>query len=278
MRQRASTARSTTCAASSPRTAKGLGVTFDRLDSITTALNDSRGDIKQVLHITPTVFQNFMNIYQPAQSAVTGILAPVNFANTVQFICSAIEAASRQGFETVVEAVCPVPGADHQEPPVQLPAARHQPVRGSVGAAQRDHLQRRPAESASAAAARMSRRRWTPPPDRCLQKRRFRPPPATPTDPSQGLQGLMVPPRGHTMRRMLAAALVVACLSAIPGCEWRGLNSLSLPGTEGSGDGSYTIQAQLPDVVSSSRTPGCASPTSTSATSPRSRCRTGMPW
>jgi phospholipid/cholesterol/gamma-HCH transport system substrate-binding protein len=48
---------------------------------------------------------------------------------------------------------------------------------------------------------------------------------------------------------MLAAAFIVACLSAIPGCEWRGLNSLTLPGTEGNGDGSYTIQAQLPDVV-----------------------------
>jgi phospholipid/cholesterol/gamma-HCH transport system substrate-binding protein len=78
---------------------ESVGVAVDRLASITTALNDSRGDIKQVLHITPTVFQNFMNIYQPAQSSVTGILAPVNFANTVQFICSAIEAASRQGFE-----------------------------------------------------------------------------------------------------------------------------------------------------------------------------------
>ena len=51
------------------------------------------------------------------------------------------------------------------------------------------------------------------------------------------------------MRRPLSAVLAVACLSAITGCEWRGLNSLSLPGTEGSGDGSYTIQAQLPDVV-----------------------------
>jgi phospholipid/cholesterol/gamma-HCH transport system substrate-binding protein len=51
------------------------------------------------------------------------------------------------------------------------------------------------------------------------------------------------------VRRTLAAALIVACLSAIPGCEWRGLNSLSLPGTEGAGDGSCTIQAQLPDVV-----------------------------
>lgn len=78
---------------------EGIGTTVDHLNSITTALNDSRVDIKQVLHITPTVFQNFTNIYQPAQSAISGILAPVNFANTVDFICGAIEAASRKGFE-----------------------------------------------------------------------------------------------------------------------------------------------------------------------------------
>jgi phospholipid/cholesterol/gamma-HCH transport system substrate-binding protein len=51
------------------------------------------------------------------------------------------------------------------------------------------------------------------------------------------------------VRRLVAAALAIACLSTISGCEWRGLNSLTLPGTEGSGDDSYTIQAQLPDVV-----------------------------
>ncbi|MBJ7339257.1 MCE family protein [Mycolicibacterium sp.] len=78
---------------------EGLGVATDHLAAVTQALNDSRADVKQVLHIAPTVFQNFMNIYQPAQAAVTGILAPVNFANTVQFICSAIQAASRKGFD-----------------------------------------------------------------------------------------------------------------------------------------------------------------------------------
>ena len=76
---------------------EALGTTFDHLSAITTALNDSRGDIKQVLHVAPTVIQNFMNIYQPAQSAVTGILAPVNFADTVQFLCGAIESAARVG-------------------------------------------------------------------------------------------------------------------------------------------------------------------------------------
>ena len=34
----------------------------------------------------------------------------------------------------------------------------------------------------------------------------------------------------------------------MPGCQWRGLNSLPLPGTQGGGPGSYEIKAQLPDV------------------------------
>jgi len=74
---------------------EAMGVTFDRLSSITTALNDSRGDIKQILHVAPTVIQNFMNIYQPAQGAMSGIIALNNFADIPQFICSSIEAASR---------------------------------------------------------------------------------------------------------------------------------------------------------------------------------------
>lgn len=44
-------------------------------------------------------------------------------------------------------------------------------------------------------------------------------------------------------------AAVTAGLLVLTGCEWRGLNSLTLPGTAASDDGSYTIQAQLPDVV-----------------------------
>jgi phospholipid/cholesterol/gamma-HCH transport system substrate-binding protein len=54
------------------------------------------------------------------------------------------------------------------------------------------------------------------------------------------------------MKRLIVATLVAVCVLASSGCEWRGLNSLSLPGTstsEGDGTSSYTIQAQLPDVV-----------------------------
>lgn len=80
---------------------EAIGVTFDRLASVTTALNDSRMDIKQILHIAPTVFQNFLNIYQPAQSAMTGIIALNNFADIPQWICSSIEAASRARLDRV---------------------------------------------------------------------------------------------------------------------------------------------------------------------------------
>ncbi|MET4429040.1 MCE family protein [Mycolicibacterium sp. 624] len=149
---------------------EGLGVTFDRLSAITTALNDSRGDVKQVLHITPTVFQNFTNIYQPAQSAISGILAPVNFANTVQFICSAIEAASRRGFEQssklCVQYLAPIiKNRQFNYPPLG--------VNPFVGASARPN-------EITYSEDRLSP---NPPP----------PPVAVPTDPGRGLEGLMVP-------------------------------------------------------------------------------------
>jgi len=76
-----------------------LGTTSDKLASLTTALNDSKDDIEQALHLAPNAFQNFLNIYQPAQGALTGALVVNNFANPITFLCSAIQAASRLGAE-----------------------------------------------------------------------------------------------------------------------------------------------------------------------------------
>lgn len=53
----------------------------------------------------------------------------------------------------------------------------------------------------------------------------------------------------NVMRRAIGAVLSVACIAVLPGCDWHGLNSFALPGTSGGGPDSYTIQAQLPDVV-----------------------------
>ena len=51
------------------------------------------------------------------------------------------------------------------------------------------------------------------------------------------------------MARLAAAATAAAIAVGLSGCaNWQGANSLPLPGTEGSGAGAYTVQAQLPDV------------------------------
>lgn len=76
-----------------------LGTTVEKLASLTTALNESREDIKQTLHIAPTAFANFTNIYQPAQGSLSGAIVLNNFANPIAFICGAIQAASRLGAE-----------------------------------------------------------------------------------------------------------------------------------------------------------------------------------
>lgn len=51
----------------------------------------------------------------------------------------------------------------------------------------------------------------------------------------------------------IAAALLFSA-TALSGCGgWEGANSLPLPGTEGNGDGSFEIQAQMPDITNIER-------------------------
>jgi phospholipid/cholesterol/gamma-HCH transport system substrate-binding protein len=53
------------------------------------------------------------------------------------------------------------------------------------------------------------------------------------------------------MRGKVFGAIAVAVVSAgvLSGCaDWRGLNSVPLPGVEGGGPGAFVIQAQMPDV------------------------------
>jgi len=78
---------------------EALGTTAEKLAGITQAVGESIDDVKQALHIFPTTLQNFTNIYQPAQGALSGSLAGTNFNNPIQFICGAIQAASRLNAE-----------------------------------------------------------------------------------------------------------------------------------------------------------------------------------
>ena len=74
-----------------------LGTTTDKLSAVSTTIVDSLNDIKQLLHLAPNALQNLSNTYQPAQAALSGALSMNNFANPIEFLCGAIQAASRLG-------------------------------------------------------------------------------------------------------------------------------------------------------------------------------------
>jgi phospholipid/cholesterol/gamma-HCH transport system substrate-binding protein len=52
----------------------------------------------------------------------------------------------------------------------------------------------------------------------------------------------------RVLQRAGAGLLVALAVAGLSGCGFRGLNSLPLPGTQGGGPGSYTVQAQEPNV------------------------------
>lgn len=166
-----------------------VGTTFDILSSISQALNDSRDDLKQTLHVAPTSIGNFTNIYQPAQATFTGVLAAANFNNPVSFLCGAIQAASRLGAEQsaklCVQYLAPIlKNRQYNFPPLgvnPIVGAQTRPneVTYSEDWLRPDYVP--PAEPTPAAASPAG------------------PPPLTdpvPTNPAAGLPGLMVPPGG----------------------------------------------------------------------------------
>jgi phospholipid/cholesterol/gamma-HCH transport system substrate-binding protein len=59
--------------------------------------------LETALHILPNMAANVLAIYEPAHGSLTGVAALTNFANPMQFICSAIQAGSRLGYQDSAE-------------------------------------------------------------------------------------------------------------------------------------------------------------------------------
>jgi phospholipid/cholesterol/gamma-HCH transport system substrate-binding protein len=183
---------------------ESLGTTSDKLASITTALNNSLDDIKQTLHIAPTSFQNFANIYEPAQGALTGALALNNFANPISFICGAIQAASRMGAEQsaklCVQYLAPIiKNRQYNMLPLGInpivgAQARPNEITYSEDWMRPDYIppQPAPAPAPTAPLAAEAPPAAPPAPDTAA----VLPAEAMATNPSDGLPGLMVPPGG----------------------------------------------------------------------------------
>lgn len=176
-----------------------LGVTSDKLASVSTALTESLDDIKQALHILPNTAANAVNLYQPAQGTLTGIPVINNFSDPITFLCGAIQAASRLGAEQsaklCVQYLAPiVKNRQYNFPPLGFnpivgAAARPNEVTYSEDWMRPDYV---PPQTQAPTAS-------PAPPDALapLPAEAATPPlaaqTAQPTDPAAGLPGLMVP-------------------------------------------------------------------------------------
>jgi phospholipid/cholesterol/gamma-HCH transport system substrate-binding protein len=177
---------------------ESLGTTSDRLASISTTVADSLDDIKQALHVAPNAFQNVINIYQPAQAALTGALVVNNFANPITFLCGAIQAASRMGFQQsaklCAQYLAPIiKNRQYNFPPLGEnlfvgTSARPNEVTYSEDWMRPDYIPP-PAPTAAPTAGPAP----APPPDAGPPLPAEAP---ISTNPDAGLQGMMVPPRG----------------------------------------------------------------------------------
>jgi phospholipid/cholesterol/gamma-HCH transport system substrate-binding protein len=194
-----------------------LGTSFDKLAEIAKALGESLGDIKQTLHIAPTSISNFINIYEPASGGVTGSLALNQFSNPVNFICGAIQAASRlnaeQSAKLCAQYLAPivknrqynflplgVNGAPFPLPPFLFPTfpvgaqARPNEVTFSEDWMRPDFVPPASPSSGEPQGVSPSGGAAPLPAEAAETANDTLPPPAAPTDPAAGLPGMMVPP------------------------------------------------------------------------------------
>jgi phospholipid/cholesterol/gamma-HCH transport system substrate-binding protein len=188
---------------------EALGTTSDKLASITTAIVQSIPDLKETLHIAPNTLQNFVNIYEPANGSLTGALAVQNFANPIQFLCGAVQAASRLGGEQAaklcVQYLAPiVKNRQYNWPPLGInlfvgAQARPNEVTYSEPWMRPDYVPPAPGAPPGADSGPAGPPAAPPgPPLAAEAPGPYRPAAATTvsTDPGAGLSGMMIPPGG----------------------------------------------------------------------------------
>ena len=82
-----------------------LSTNINNLADVTNALMqpEARNGLETALHVYPTLQANTNQIYHPTHGSIVSIPAVANWANPMQFLCSAIQAGSRLGYQDSAE-------------------------------------------------------------------------------------------------------------------------------------------------------------------------------
>lgn len=82
-----------------------LSQDINNLADVTNALMqpDARNGLETLLHVYPNLAANTSQIYHPTHGSIVAIPAVANWANPMQFLCSAIQSGSRLGYQDSAE-------------------------------------------------------------------------------------------------------------------------------------------------------------------------------
>ena len=82
-----------------------LTTDIDNLAEVTNAIlqPEPRDGLETALHVLPHYGANLLNIYEPTRGNLSSVPAIASFANPLQFVCSAIQAGSRLGYQESAE-------------------------------------------------------------------------------------------------------------------------------------------------------------------------------
>ena len=77
----------------------------NNLAEVTTAIlqPEPRDGLETALHVLPTFAANFNNLYYPVHGSLVGLFEFPDFANPIQFLCGAVQAGSRLGYQDSAE-------------------------------------------------------------------------------------------------------------------------------------------------------------------------------
>lgn len=179
-----------------------VAMTSDKVTALSQLITESLDDIKQTLHTAPNTLANFNNVYSPAQASLSSVAAFPYFSNPISLICGLIQSASRlnseQAAKLCVQYLAPiVKNRQYNFPPLgtAIGLAAPIPVVGALA---------RPNEVTYSES--WMRPDYVPPPNAQApsptlpaevsadQFSSTSEQSAVPTDPKNGLPGMMIPP------------------------------------------------------------------------------------
>jgi len=227
-----------------------------RLADVTSNLVDHRKDLEQLLHVAGTAIANGYADYDADSGTILGSVSFNNFSNPVQFICGAIGAVKNTTAPETAKLCAQYLGPALEQMnfnnvpfpinPILAPASTNVIYTEPALAPGGEGPKAGPAQESPAVSAYTGFHGDVGPPS--LGNLLLPDPPSNPADTPPTPEGVTAPVIGRRLAHMVVTVNTATVLT-LTGCSFHGVNSLPLPGAQGTGSGDSTYHVEIANVA-----------------------------